>query len=355
MSPLIKDLTSAVIDNLSTPADIFDIFTFAKDAGIGNQDEHGRARFEKTMNWVMDPIVSNFAKSLGFSMIWPENHRFAVALTHDIDLIEPSRQRCVINSLKSITHGDFESSRSYMSYILKKRAKSPYLDFRKFLKTEENYGARSTFFMMANGPDQTGAGYDPLKVQTEIGSLIDCGCEIGLHGSYYAMDSIERMLAEKDVIEKISGKRVLGYRNHYLRFRYPETWNSVGEAGMCYDSTLGFFDHIGFRNGVAHPFIAYDINERQRKDIWVLPLSLMDCTLFHYMNLNPKEAFDNSIAIIDAASRVGGLVVLLWHNTTFEDPGLKEYAKVYEKLLAYCSTQNAWITTCGNIASWCAR
>ena len=51
---------------------------------------------------------------------------------------------------------------------------------------------------------------------------------------------------------------MIGYRNHYLRFKLPETWKYLADAGFEYDTTLGYSNALGYRNGMCHPFRPYD-------------------------------------------------------------------------------------------------
>jgi hypothetical protein len=55
-------------------------------------------------------------------------------------------------------------------------------------------------------------------------------------------------------------KEVFGYRNYYLRFKTPETWELLAEVGFSYDSTFGYHGYAGFRNGMYYPFSPYNLN-----------------------------------------------------------------------------------------------
>ena len=59
---------------------------------------------------------------------------------------------------------------------------------------------------------------------------------------------------------------------------------------MEWDSSLVYFDKIGFRCGVCYPFTVFDILERKHLQLKELPLLAMDCTLFHYNQLKPDDA-----------------------------------------------------------------
>jgi hypothetical protein len=39
------------------------------------------------------------------------------------------------------------------------------------------------------------------------------------------------------MLESVLEKEVVGFRNHFLRFRIPDTWELLSKAGFKYDTT----------------------------------------------------------------------------------------------------------------------
>ena len=50
---------------------------------------------------------------------------------------------------------------------------------------------------------------------------------------------------QKYELEKLLGREVVEGRQHYLRFKVPETWNIWEENQMKVDSTLGYASQPG--------------------------------------------------------------------------------------------------------------
>ena len=67
--------------------------------------------------------------------------------------------------------------------------------------------------------------YNIEDCETIIGELSDGGWEIGLHGGHSAYNDPVEMKEKKHRLEKVLNKNVFGYRNHYLRFLVPNTWD----------------------------------------------------------------------------------------------------------------------------------
>lgn len=107
---------------------------------------------------------------------------------------------------------------------------------------------------------------------------------------------------------------------HYLRWEHPTTMYGWVQAGMSYDSTLGYADKPGFRCGTCFEYPAFDVVRDQILPLRIRPLVAMDQTFLgaHYMALSAgEEAFDAFFRIKNACRQVGGVFSLLWHNSFF--------------------------------------
>ncbi len=107
-----------------------------------------------------------------------------------------------------------------------------------------------------------------------------------------------------------------GGRQHYLRWEAPTTWRLWDEAGLAYDSTLGFADRAGFRCGTCREFPAFDLLQRTTLRLRERPLIAMDMSLTSasYMGLRHEEALGVVSRLVAQCRRHRGEFVLLWHN-----------------------------------------
>ena len=175
-----------------------------------------------------------------------------------------------------------------------------------------------------------------------MGYIVDQGWEVGLHGGHEAFNNLDVLKREKDRLERALGKKVIGYRNHFLRFRVPDTWELLKEVGFRYDATYGHSYCVGFRNGMCHPFRPYNLKTNSEIDILEIPLVIMDITLYDaYMRLDSQTAWMLVKYLIDIVERYNGVLTVLWHNTFMTHDKLKMYTKILE----YCSQKNAWMTS----------
>jgi len=348
-----------IFDELKKEPYLWDLFTRREEYDPIKLDKYGRfsISFSNYKNISVPQVSEYLVKKRQMNIEYPENKKFAVLLTHDIDDINISSKHIVRSLFPFPPNRDFFGFKSIFSERLKGK-RSCYKNFNKIIELEQRYNAKSSFYFLANNKDIFGYKYKIEEVQDDICYIIDNDCEVGLHTSYYAFDKLDGIIKEKEKIEKITGKKVKGVRNHLLMFNIPNSWEILSKAGFTYDSTLGYHDIIGFRNGMCHPFKPYNINSNKEIDIIEIPLCISDLALFSYMKKNAMESWELVKKLIDTTQKLGGVLAILWHNWTFSYPvsfgGLfgKEWTRLYEKILNYCNNRDAWLTNGKEIADF---
>ncbi len=153
--------------------------------------------------------------------------------------------------------------------------------------------------------------------------------EVGLHPSYASHEQPALLLREKKRLEEILDRPVRKSRQHFLRFRFPETPRYLIEAGITDDYTLGFAERPGFRAGVCIPFPWYDLEREEQTSLMLHPLPFMDTTFFAYQKNNPEEIFASWHAFVAEIRQYGGAFIPLWHNNNLSDEASR---MLYEKL-----------------------
>jgi len=330
--------------------DLWDHFTRKEEYNPEFRDQFGRVPYylSKTRD-IFQPDVSRFLIESGYKPEYPDGKKFAVCLTHDIDSVYRTIPGRGFNLAKSVYKRDKnEFSRSIKGAFNKR---NPLCNFEEIMDLEEKYGAKSSFYFLALKSGDQDYSYDIMDLKDDIRNIRDRGCEVGLHGGHEAYNSCERICEEKKRLENALGSEVVGYRNHYLRFRTPDTWEHLAKAGFLYDTTFGYADCAGFRNGMCHPFRPYNLNTEEFIDIVEIPLVVMDGTLFQtYMKFDNDSALKFVKKIIDRVAEVNGVFTLLWHNTYLVNKTPE--INLYEQILNYCRDHNGWLSDGNSIAKW---
>jgi len=300
---------------------------------------------------ILSPDVSRTLVENGLKVELPDEKRFGVCLTHDIDDIYPPFHHTLLSMLHSVKGADLDQLKKHSLWRFSGKHESPYLNFREIMDIEEEYGAKSSFYFLTAEKDPRRFRYNIEDAGAYMGEIVDRGWEVGLHGGYYSYDNYEEMVREKQRLESVLGRPVIGFRNHYLRMKINQSWKMLSKAGFKYDTTLGFNNVVGFRNGMCHPFRPYDTEEDRALDILEIPLNIMDIALFEYAD-SFSHAWEMAKQILDTGAKYNGVITVLWHNNIFSSPNLKDWKKLYVKILDYCNQKNAWITSCGDIYEW---
>lgn len=313
------------------------------------------------------PIVNEYIEllwkwidslNLGFKRkkLWGDKD-FAVCLTHDIDNVKKYKVYPPLLTIGGLALRQKDLKRVFatiVDYFKAKLGKDPYDNFSYIMKLESKYGFRSSFYFMSGGNPKNDASYsinDPYIVSL-IRILQKEDFEIGLHSSFNSYNNFQMLNLEKRRLEEAAKTAILGGRQHYLRWKTPDTWRILERVELKYDTTLSFADHEGFRCGICFPYKPFDILENRVLDIWELPLIMMDGSLFDYQNLTPEEGFERIKDMVNIVKEYQGVIVLLWHNSSLNDLKLPGWIEVYERTMKYLGKQNVFNDLAKDIIDW---
>lgn len=328
---------------------IWNIFSAQQEFGKLSRDKYDRFPFKKSNFDAQEPIVSRFLHHSGFIPKYPDGKSMAVCISHDVDVLINSKwplKTMVNQQVKAFLKADFPRIKLNHKYF--KRHINTNYSIKNLIDYLKAKNIKSSFYFLSLTPNDQDFNYLVEEVKGEIEYAINNDFEIGLHGGHKAYNSYEKLITEKENLEKTLGQKLDGYRNHYLRLNYPQTLQNLEEANFKYDTTFGFAESIGFRNGMCYPFMPYDSETRKYLKVYELPLMAMDDTLFNYMNLNPINAFNHLVSLTQKVKSVNGVLTLLWHNNEF----FTEKGVTFKKIIDFLETQNVWFTTSKNLVEW---
>lgn len=333
---------------MKSDTDLWDLFTKKEEYAPILLDQYKRFPYYLSKHrTIFNPLISEFLTQNGLKVEYPHEKQFAVCLTHDIDTLNVSNLRIIYDTLQTLRKAKLKKAiKILLSKI--KRNYNPLWNFTQIMNLEEKYDAKSTFFFLSLKKRDLDYNYSINELTEALKNIVDRGWEVGLHGAHNAYINLEEIKKEKERMESIIKKKVIGYRNHYLKFKIPITWELLKKAEFKYDTTFGYPDCVGFRNGICHPFKPYNLNTNDYINIWEIPLTIMDSTLNDYMHLNVENAWEITKLLIDTVRKFEGVITLLWHNTYL----IGENLKFYQKILEYCSEKNAWMTSGEEIRQW---
>jgi hypothetical protein len=303
-------------------------------------------------------VVHKAASILG----WPQCNREwqpTILLTHDVDYLPTRFNRGLPRFLRSVAR-QVITRRRPGDVLLNVRAYAkalmhalPYSNFDKITAGETARGACSSFQFAVRRDHAHDPAYDlnrpdPGKIMQY---LKEKGFEICLHGSYRAGDDPARLAEEKVELERLSGQKIVGHRQHYLHFHPHSFFAGIEKAGLRYDMSIGYNDRVGPRAGTYFPYRPYNLDHERHFSFWEIPLVLMDTTLATSSRLSSPEAVDAGKQEIRRFMEMKGCVSIVWHQEQLSgilDPG---YDRVYWDLLDYLRERQVRMTTGNRILS----
>jgi peptidoglycan/xylan/chitin deacetylase (PgdA/CDA1 family) len=327
------------------------------------RDRHGRFLAASSCLDPVDPPLERLRRELGVEPPRYRGARFAVALTHDVDVpwrwtrigIFGAAARLKGHVLGGRVRPALHEARGLARVPLHKlRGTDPNWRFAEVVAEEREHGARSTFFLLAgHGHRADGAApevYDRLRPQL-VETLLETGAEVGLHGSYLAAEDRERLARERLLLAQLDGP-LLGHRYHYLRVDPLRNLAPLAGVGFRYDTSLGFPDAVGFRAGIAHPFRPWDFERERPADLVEVPLALMDATLAEerYAGLPAAAARPRVLALLDWAAEHGGGFSVLWHPERFDGPSARGWDRLYFELIDAVRERGGVCLSAGELA-----
>lgn len=303
------------------------------------------------------PIVNEYVEILWSCLhrLWPQlqrkQHQFQIHVSHDLD--EPfmfaftgvSRllQRCAGDlirrgSVRQMT----KTIASWCQVASGKPELDPYNTFDTIMDISEDQGIKSAFYVITD----RSAGLLDGAYTIDHPLIIDLlkkvhkrGHEIGLHTSYNTYQNPQQTEKEFEILQRVCEREGItqsywGGRQHCLRWQTPITFQNWEDAGLNYDSTLGYAEKIGFRCGTCYDFSTFNLLSRASLSLKERPLIVMDVTIFRqqYMNLNPasQDTLDALVLLKRRCVQFNGKFTILWHNPSFANTHQKQ---LYQQVL----------------------
>jgi len=250
----------------------------------------------------------------------PPRTRYAVKLTHDVDMLkgyhrawEPLRWAAG-DALKRARPGA-GLARLGAAYF----GGEPWRSSRRLMRLSELRGIKSHFYFMGPSLDPMDSPYvvtmkpTLARLAREIRTR---GHAIGFHPGFQTATDAGEWRRQRDGLEAVIGGEVREGRQHVLRYDAAATPRIWSEAGMVLDSTPAYPEAVGFRTGTCRPHRAYDLVARKALPLMQLSTAAMEFGLFggKYADLPLERAIADTAWAADTCRDFGGTLVLLFHT-----------------------------------------
>ena len=235
-------------------------------------DNHGRfpaiSSHAVQHDYLEQPIVDEWLIILRHLLhrLWPrlqlQQHHFRILVSHDVDA--PSaygfgRKRSLVRTMAS----RLVNQRDLLGLLMAPRIRfasrrqlhpaDPFNTFEWLMDQSDTAGIRSSFYFICGRTEPSlDAQYEPEHpdLRALMRRIHQRGHQIGLHPSYNTFDTPIAIVSEAARLQRIAKEEGIqqpewGGRMHFLRWRWPNTAYGWEQAGLDYDSTLGYADRPG--------------------------------------------------------------------------------------------------------------
>lgn len=312
------------------------------------EDRFGRFKAEDSLafknGFLEMPIIDAGIHLLAEKMdLGPSTSTFNAVMTYDIDVAFKFKgrnfERNLGSMVKDLLKMDFRNlhQRTCTFLNLKKDPWDIYDDLKESLS---NHQLNSVFFFLVGNNSEYDRNLDyNTPVMENLIRDISQFTEVGIHPSFSSNRSLKKMMAEKERLEFILGKKVRKSRQHYLKMHFPTTYLNLVEAGIKEDYSMGFPEHPGFRAGTCKPFYFYDLKNEVITELKIFPVSCMEATFIYYDKITPEKALIKILQLMKTVHQYGGTFVPIWHNENLSSTGTKKsWKKVHDQMLRQVQT-----------------
>jgi hypothetical protein len=329
-------------------SDLFSCIFFAlsryEEYGDFPRDDHDRfpAKASHAYRWkyLERPVVMEWTQRLlcliTGNPVAMQGQDWSLQLTYDVDIPWAWQHRGfrgVAAGIRDLLTGHWSRARKR---FFGSAADDSYWTFPQLEALHQKHGLGVHYFwLLSDGKDPKDPNPLPApKAARELIQRLNRQHVCGIHPSYHSSDRPTLIPEELTRLEQILGKKVNRSRQHFLRFRLPDTYRELYSAGIHHDYSMGYADAIGWRAGTNRPFYWYDLDREMATGFRVHPFGAMEVTLKNYRGLDAERAKTEILALAAATLPFGGPFTLLWHNSSFAtEYGWDGWWEMYQKLV----------------------
>ena len=348
-SPLIEKINDTIICHADIIASTYFLISRYEEFinPNTNRDTHGRYIGKQSIpakaNFIHRPIIEEYGELLrnlleqtGISLPPIPQKISHIYLTHDVDSITNYRR------LRGLIGGILR--RENLTTILKSLINinnDPAYTFPWILRQDNLLPTATQIYFIKATRNATGFDRPSYNLQGKIFKYLikeilksSPNAIFGLHASYKSGDTPDIIHDEQRLLQyAIENQQVTTARHHYLRSLQPNDMESLIDAHITDDFTMGYADIAGFRLGTCRPVRFTNPKTKRLTSLTLHPLTMMDCSLSetHYMNLNYNEALSYAQTLLEQTQKHNGDLCLLWHNTRFSNDNY--HSQLYSQII----------------------
>ncbi len=313
------------------------------------KDMYGRYAHENSLafreGFLAVPLVNfwleEFKKCLQskFPNLRLQPSKFVFLPSYDIDIAWSYKHkgwwRTLGGSLQLLMQGNWKKFKERIT-VLKGKQQDPFDTYAWLNHLHQQYDLKPYyFFLLAERTSRYDKNIPPR--QKALQDLISdhlIRYPVAIHPSWQSGDDPSFLKKEIDVLQGISGNKVISSRQHYIRFSLPETFRQLIDHGIQFDFSMGYGSINGFRASTASPFYWYDLEKEKRTELILFPFCYMDANSFYEQKYSTQQALEEMRHYYRTVKSVKGTLIMIWHNHFLgTDPLYTGWKEIYEEFI----------------------
>ncbi len=308
-------------------------------------DQYGRCKASDSLafqnDFLQKPVVNHWIEIFKnllkqkFPGLQIKETTFDAIATYDIDIAYKFKGRDFFRTIGSTGKDLLKLNFSNISHRIKSLLnlqKDPWDVYDSLQETIRKNDLDSIFFFLMADNSRYDRNLNYKKpLMANLIKKVDSFSETGIHPSFFSSEFPEKIAIEKDRLEKITGKKITKSRQHFLKFRLPQTYNSLLAAGITEDYSMAFPEMNGFRAGTCKPFYFYDLEKEQVTALKIFPVACMDASFIYYSKFSPEKSLVEILNLMKEVKNVNGTFISIWHNDHLAADKNKKWNSVHNK------------------------
>jgi len=311
-------------------------------------DTHGRFPADQSAAFrhhfleepVVDHAIADLRKLLNAKVegLRVEEPEFSIQLSYDIDapfaFHGKGRLKNLGGGVKHLLEGHPLKTLRRLQYAISPQ-NDPFDVFDDLLEQLDRAGQSANFFLLLEHEGEYNPSIDYMDASfRELVSKLKLHHQIGIHPSYDCIDAIAYQ-KEAGRFEVMNGHVPEMSRQHYIKLRFPKTYELLVSNGVGQDHSMGFPDSPGFRAGTSKAFLFYNLERERSEQLLIHPFCLMDATFEYYSSMNAESGiWDKFLEFRRTLSEVGGTMSVAFHNDLISNYECKnDWKAIHSKYL----------------------
>lgn len=313
-------------------------------------DEYGRFAHTASLayreNFLQQPLINLWLQEFKqllqqkFSSIHFQSPGFKYQPTYDIDIAYSYKGKGWMRNsgafVKELAGGKWKQIRERVSFYMGFK-KDPFDVYDWLNILHKRYQLTLVYFyLMAEEHQQYDKNISPYS--DEMIRLVLHNSKkkyaAGIHPSWQSGETMSKLEKEIQCLQQLTGEDIKLSRQHYLRIRFPTTFNLLLANGITNEYSMGYGSINGFRASIANPYYWYDLATESEKQLLMHPFCFMDANACFEQHYTAEQAAKELQNYHDIVKAVNGELITIFHNHFLtEQPQWLPWRKMYEDFL----------------------